>query len=351
MITGAPWPTPTEVTVRVLGIQAKLHRWASEDPARRFDDLFNLVVDPAVLLMAWRRVRSNRGARTAGVDGSTAHYIEAVRGVESFLAELRADLVAQQFVPLPAWERLIPKSGGRVRRLGIRISRPQRSKSSMSGRTSRRRAGHGRINSTNAVLLHGCENEVALPVAFVKFPCGARPVLDRMRFSARVHSRWAQSVKDLPYGAPMLVRWDKRRFVCDQVECPRRTFTEVTDQLGRRRLHAAAAPAAGAGGLARPAVGGRRRPGIRGVLVVGEPGADRPGRRRARPGPSGGAPAQRGRDPGAPGPLAARGVRLAAQRSVDDQLRRPRSEQSRRPARAGTRSVRGGGDRLAGPAG
>ena len=125
MITGAPWPTPTEVTVRVLGIQAKLHRSASEDPARRFDDLFNLVVDPAVLLMAWRRVRSNRGARTAGVDGSTAHYIEAVRGVESFLAELRADLVAQQFVPLPAWERLIPKSGGRVRRLGIRISRPQ----------------------------------------------------------------------------------------------------------------------------------------------------------------------------------------------------------------------------------
>lgn len=238
MITGAPWPTPTEVTVRVLGIQAKLHRWASEDPARRFDDLFNLVVDPAVLLMAWRRVRSNRGARTAGVDGSTAHYIEAVRGVESFLAELRADLVAQQFVPLPAWERLIPKSGGRVRRLGIRISRPQRSKSSMSGRTSRRRAGHGRINSTIAVLLHGCENEVALPVAFVKFPCGARPVLDRMRFrfSARVHSRWAQSVKDLPYGAPMLVRWDKRRFACDQVECPRRTFTEVTDQLGRRLL-------------------------------------------------------------------------------------------------------------------
>src|SRR5664280_2267740 len=34
----------------------------------------------------------------------------------------------------------------------------------------------------------------------------------------------------------MLVRWDKRRFACDQVECPRRAFTEVTDQLGRRRL-------------------------------------------------------------------------------------------------------------------
>src|SRR5664280_1180512 len=47
----------------------------------------------------------------------------------------------------------------------------------MSGGTSRRRAGHGRINSTNAVLLHGCENEVALAVAFVKFPGGARPAI------------------------------------------------------------------------------------------------------------------------------------------------------------------------------
>ncbi len=31
---------------RVLGIQTKLHRWARDDPDRRFDDLFNLVADP-----------------------------------------------------------------------------------------------------------------------------------------------------------------------------------------------------------------------------------------------------------------------------------------------------------------
>ena len=34
------------------------------------------------LLVAWDRVRNNKGARTAGVDGQTAHYIEVVRGVE-----------------------------------------------------------------------------------------------------------------------------------------------------------------------------------------------------------------------------------------------------------------------------
>ena len=66
---------------RVLEIQTKLHRWANDDPHRRFGDLFNLVADPAFLLVAWDRVRSNKGARTAGVDGETARYVEAVRGL------------------------------------------------------------------------------------------------------------------------------------------------------------------------------------------------------------------------------------------------------------------------------
>jgi hypothetical protein len=51
-------------------MQTKLHRWAVRDPDRRFEDLYNLVCDPAFLVVAWTRVRGNRGARTAGVDGS-----------------------------------------------------------------------------------------------------------------------------------------------------------------------------------------------------------------------------------------------------------------------------------------
>lgn len=121
MNTDAPWPTlPMEAaTARVLGIQAKLHRWATDDPDRRLDDLYNLVCDPAFLLLAWHRVRGNRGARTAGVDGQTAWYVSAVRGEEVFLAELRADLKACRFRPLPVRERMIPKPGGSKRRLGI----------------------------------------------------------------------------------------------------------------------------------------------------------------------------------------------------------------------------------------
>jgi len=121
--TGASWPTLSleAAEARVLEIQTKLHRWATDDPDRRFADLFNLVCDPAVLLVAWRRVKANKGARTAGVDGQTAFYVERIRGEDAFLAELRADLKARTFAPLPVRERMIPKpgTGGKQRRLGI----------------------------------------------------------------------------------------------------------------------------------------------------------------------------------------------------------------------------------------
>lgn len=105
---------------RVLDIQTKLHRWAGEDAHRRFDDLFNLVADPSFLLVAWDRVRGNKGARTAGVDGQTAHYVEAEVGVEVFLDGLRAELKDRSFRPLPTRERMIPKPGTtKRRRLGI----------------------------------------------------------------------------------------------------------------------------------------------------------------------------------------------------------------------------------------
>jgi RNA-directed DNA polymerase len=124
--TDAPQPTLSieEAEARVLGIQTKLHRWATDDPDRRFADLFNLVHDPAVLLVAWRRVTGNKGARTAGVDGQTVYYIQQRRGEESFLAALRVDLRARTFRPLPVRERLIPKPGsGKLRMLGIPTER------------------------------------------------------------------------------------------------------------------------------------------------------------------------------------------------------------------------------------
>jgi RNA-directed DNA polymerase len=104
---------------RVLGWQAKLHRWAVEDEQKRFGDLFNLVCDPATLLVAWERVKRNRGSKTAGVDGDTRKRIEQV-GVENVLGELRQSLKDGTYAPLPVREREIPKRGsGKARRLGI----------------------------------------------------------------------------------------------------------------------------------------------------------------------------------------------------------------------------------------
>jgi RNA-directed DNA polymerase len=105
---------------RVLGMQTKLHQWAAADPGRRFDDLHNLVADPAFLVVAWERVSGNTGARSAGVDRRTVRSItDSAPGVGGFLEELRADLKARTFRPLPVRERHIPKAGGRTRRLGI----------------------------------------------------------------------------------------------------------------------------------------------------------------------------------------------------------------------------------------
>ena len=61
------------------------------EPERRFADVFNLICDRATLLVAWERVSSNRGAKTAGVDAVTRYHVED-HGVEPFLEEMRSSL-------------------------------------------------------------------------------------------------------------------------------------------------------------------------------------------------------------------------------------------------------------------
>ncbi|MCA1680733.1 MAG: group II intron reverse transcriptase/maturase, partial [Actinobacteria bacterium] len=118
MNTSAPLDAES-ASVRVLGWQTKLHRWAVEDEDKRFGDLFNLLCDHATLLVAWERVKRNRGSKTAGVDGQTRKRIEQI-GVENVLGELRQSLRDGSYAPLPVRERKIPKRGsGKLRSLGI----------------------------------------------------------------------------------------------------------------------------------------------------------------------------------------------------------------------------------------
>jgi RNA-directed DNA polymerase len=117
--TGVVWPAPEDADCAVRKMQIKLHRWASEDPARRFDDLYNLVHDPAFLVTAWQRVRTNAGARTPGIDRVTVTFIESRVGVDVFLDDVRAQLKARMFRPVPVRQVMIPKASGKVRALGI----------------------------------------------------------------------------------------------------------------------------------------------------------------------------------------------------------------------------------------
>ena len=118
--TGAvAWPDDFTASVMVRRMQAKLHRWATEDPGRRFGDLFNLVYDPAFLVTAWVRVSTNKGAKTAGIDKATAAMVEAWVGVGAFLGQIRDSLKTGGFRPVEVRRVMIPKANGKLRRLGI----------------------------------------------------------------------------------------------------------------------------------------------------------------------------------------------------------------------------------------
>ena len=114
------WPDDFTAGVMVRRMQAKLHRWAGEDPSRRFGDLFNLVYDPAFLVHAWERVSANKGAQTAGIDKATAAMVETGVGIEVFLGQIRDRLKSGEFAPVEVRRVMIPKgNSGKFRKLGI----------------------------------------------------------------------------------------------------------------------------------------------------------------------------------------------------------------------------------------
>jgi len=116
----AEWPHPDSAYFEVRRMQAKLHRWAGEDPSRRFGDLFNLVYDPAFLVHAWERVSTNKGAQTAGIGQATTARVEAQVGVGVFLGQIRVSLKSGEFRPVEVRQVMVPKGNtGKFRKLGI----------------------------------------------------------------------------------------------------------------------------------------------------------------------------------------------------------------------------------------
>ena len=107
---------PNYPTNNVRELQRRLYIAAKCNQERRFHALYDRIWRSDVLLEAWKRVRSNKGA--AGIDGETLDEIEQ-RGVAEFLRGIEQDLQEGRYRPQPVRRHYIPKQDGRMRPLGI----------------------------------------------------------------------------------------------------------------------------------------------------------------------------------------------------------------------------------------
>ena len=105
---------------KVQALQSKLSHAAKQSLDRRFGALYDKIYREDVLWVAWRRVRSNKGA--PGMDGQSIEYIEEVIGVEAFLEEIRDELHAKWYRPQAVRRCWIDKPGKPEKRpLGIPV--------------------------------------------------------------------------------------------------------------------------------------------------------------------------------------------------------------------------------------
>jgi RNA-directed DNA polymerase len=105
----------------ILSVQRKLYQWGKANPDDAWRDMWGWMTDLRTLRSAWRRVASNKGKRSAGVDGMTVGRIRLKVGEQRFLEGLQEELRSGAYRPSPSRRKLIPKAGkpGQFRPLGI----------------------------------------------------------------------------------------------------------------------------------------------------------------------------------------------------------------------------------------
>jgi hypothetical protein len=103
--------------VSLQDLRKSLYVKAKAEPTWRFWGLYVHVCKMETLREAYQMAKSNDGA--PGIDGVTFEAIEE-SGAESFLTQIRDELVTHKYRPMRARKKEIPKDGGKkVRVLSI----------------------------------------------------------------------------------------------------------------------------------------------------------------------------------------------------------------------------------------
>src|SRR5882762_1508624 len=106
----------TKTPIKLQDLRRRLYVKAKAEPSWRFWGLYVHVCKRETLQEAYLLAKANDGA--PGIDGVTFAAVEA-GGVETFLDQLRKELVERTYRPQRARKVEIPKGGGKMRQLSI----------------------------------------------------------------------------------------------------------------------------------------------------------------------------------------------------------------------------------------
>jgi RNA-directed DNA polymerase len=106
----------TKAPISLQDLRRSLYVKAKAEATWRFWGLYVHICKMETLREAYRMAKRNNGA--PGIDGVTFAAIEE-SGPETFLQQIRDELVVNTYRPMPARKKEIPKDGGKVRVLSI----------------------------------------------------------------------------------------------------------------------------------------------------------------------------------------------------------------------------------------
>lgn len=103
----------------IIKTQRSLALKAMHNPTHKGDHLYRLICQEEWIHRALALVLSNKGARTAGIDGATRETSDPPEAYIALIREIQQELREKRFRPVPVRRVPIPKATGKTRPLGI----------------------------------------------------------------------------------------------------------------------------------------------------------------------------------------------------------------------------------------